>query len=130
MTEPASPPDPLRSFRGVIVLTLLLEGIVILLTLSWVAKLGDGVGSWQGVLVGAMAVAHFLVCGVAGRAWGIWLALALQAVLLASWFAVTALGIVGLIFAVVWACLWWFRHDVAKRMAQGRLPSQQPSTSD
>ena len=121
--------DPLKSFRGVILLTLILEGIVVLLTLPWVAKLGSGVGSWQGALVGGMALAHLLACGVAGRAWGIWLALALQGVLLVSWFVVTALGIVGLIFGLVWGVLWWFRHDVAKRMAQGQLPSEQ-STSD
>lgn len=120
-----SAPDPLRSFRGVILLTLILEGIVVLLTLPWVAKLGSGVDSWQGALVGAMALAHFLACGVAGRPWAILLALVLQAILLISWLAVTALGIVGLIFGLVWAILWWFRHDVAKRMAQGRLPSQQ-----
>lgn len=118
-------PDPLKSFRGVILATLLLEGIVVLLTLPWVAKLGSGVGSWQGALVGVLALAHFLACGVAGRPWGIWLALGLQVVLLACWFAVTALGIVGVIFAIVWGFLWWFRHDVAKRLAQGRLPSQQ-----
>ena len=117
-------PDPLKSFRGVILLTLLLEGIVILLTLPWVAKLGSGVGSGQGVLVGALALAHFLACGVAGRPWGIWLAVGLQVVMLACWFAVTALGIVGVIFGIVWGLLWWFRHDVAKRMAQGRLPGQ------
>ena len=128
--RPAAPPDPLRSFRGVILLTLILEGIVVLLTLPWVAKLGSGVDSWQGVLVGALALAHFLACGLAGRSWGVLLALGLQAILLISWLAVTALGIVGLIFGVVWAVLWWLRHDVAKRMAQGRLPSQQPSTSD
>ena len=125
-----TPVDPLRSFRGVVLLTLVLEGIVVLLALPWVAKLGDGLGTWQGALVGGVALAHFLACGAAGRPWAIVLALGLQLILLASWFAVTALGIVGLIFGLVWLCLWWFRHDVAKRMAQGRLPSQQPSTSD
>ena len=126
-----SAPDPLKSFRGVILVTLLLEGIVVLLTLPWVAKLGSGVGSWQGALVGVLALAMFLACGVAGRPWAIQLALGLQVVLLLCFFAVTALGIVGVIFGVVWAILWWFRHDVAKRMAQGRLPSQQEqSTSD
>lgn len=118
-------PDPLKSFRGVITVTLLLEGIVVLLTLPWVAKLGSGVGSWQGALVGVMALAMFLTCGVAGRPWAINVALGLQVVLLVCWFAVPALGIVGVIFTVVWAILWWFRYDVAKRMAQGRLPSQQ-----
>ena len=124
-----SAPDPLKSFRGVMVLTLALEGIVVLLTLPWVAKLGPGVGSWQGALVGGMALVLFLACGVAGRPWAIWLALGLQVVLLACWFAVTALGIVGLIFGLVWGLLAWFRQDVARRMARGSLPGQQ-STSD
>lgn len=119
-----STPDPLKSFRGVMLATLLLEAIVVLLTLPWVAKLGSGVGSWQGLLVGAMALAHFLACGVAGRSWGILVALGLQVVLLASWFAVFPLGIVGVLFGIVWGFLWWFRHDVAKRAAEGRLPSQ------
>ncbi len=123
-------PDPLKSFRGVILLTLLLEGIVVLLTLPWVAKLGSGVASWQGALVGFLALVLFLTCGVAGRPWAIHVALGLQVVLLACWFAVTALGIVGVIFGIVWGFLWWFRYDVARRMAQGRLPSQEQSTSD
>ena len=131
MTEPSRqvPPDPMKSFRGVLLATLILEGIVVLLALPWVAKVGAGVGTWQGALVGAMALALFLAGGAAGRPWGIGLALGLQVVLLACWFAVPALGIVGLIFGLVWGCLWWFRHDVAKRMAEGRLPSQQQQSS-
>jgi hypothetical protein len=117
--------DPLKSFRGVITATLILEGIVVLLALPLVAKLGDGLATWQGVLVGAMALAMFLACGVAGRPWAIYLGLGLQVVLLACWFAVTALGVLGVIFGLVWTVLLWFRHDVAKRMAAGRLPSQQ-----
>jgi hypothetical protein len=124
-----SAPDPLKSFRGVILLTLILEAVVVLLALPWVAKMGGGLGTGQGLLVGAMALAHVLACGVAGRPWAIWLAVGLQVVMLVSWFAVTALGIIGLIFGLVWGILWWFRHDVAKRMAEGTLPSQQ-STSD
>lgn len=117
--------DPLKSFRGVIAATLILEGIVVLLALPVVAKLGDGVATWQGILVGALALALFLACGVAGRPWAIYLGLGLQVVLIACWFALTALGIVGIIFALVWSLLLWFRRDVAKRLAAGRLPSQQ-----
>jgi lysylphosphatidylglycerol synthetase-like protein (DUF2156 family) len=122
--------DPLRSFRGVIVAVLVLEGVVVLLALPLVAKLGDGLATWQGILVGALALALFLACGAAGRPWGLGVALGLQVVLIACWFAVPALGILGVVFGLVWACLAWFRRDVAKRMAQGRLPSQQQSTSD
>ncbi len=119
--QPAPVPDPLRSFRGVAVAVLTLEGIVVLLALPLVAKLGGGVATGQGLLVGALAVALFLACGVAGRPWGIWVALALQAALIASWVAVPALGIVGVIFGLVWLCLLWFRHQVARHIA--RSPS-------
>lgn len=122
--------DPLKSFRGVVVAVLVLEGIVVLLALPVVAKLGDGLATWQGVLVSALALALFAACAVAGRPWAVGLALALQAVLIGCWFAVPALGILGLIFGLVWGCLLWLRRDVARRMAQGRLPGQQQSTSD
>jgi hypothetical protein len=115
--------DPLKSFRGVIAATLILEGIVVLLALPVVAKLGDGLATWQGVLVGVLALAMFLACGVAGRSWAIYLGLGLQVVLLACWFAVTVLGILGVIFGLVWAVLLWLRRDVAKRMAADRLPT-------
>lgn len=121
--------DTMPSFRGVIAATLILEGIVVLLALPVVAKLGDGLATWQGVLVGALALVMFLACGVAGRPWGIHVAAGLQVVLLACWFTVPALGIIGVIFGLVWGVLLWFRRDVAKRMATGRLPGQQ-STSD
>jgi amino acid transporter len=123
-------PDPLKSFRGVVAAALALEGIVVLLALPLVAKLGEGLATWQGILVGALALALFLAIGAAGRPWAIWLALGLQLVMIACWFAVTALGVLGLIFGVVWTLLLWFRHDVAARLAQGRLPGQQQSTSD
>jgi hypothetical protein len=114
----ATAPDPLRSFRGVVAATLILEGIVVLLALPVVAKLGDGLATWQGLLVGALALALFLACGVAGRPWGIGLVLGLQVLMIASWFAVPALGVVGLVFGLVWLCLLWFRREVARRVAQ------------
>jgi Protein of unknown function (DUF4233) len=110
--------DPLRSFRGVIIAALILEGVVVLLALPVVAKLGAGLATWQGILVGALALALFLACGAAGRPWGMGLALGLQAVMIACWFAVPALGILGVIFALVWVCLLWFRRQVARRVAQ------------
>jgi Protein of unknown function (DUF4233) len=123
-------PDPLRSFRGVVVATLVLEAIVVLLALPVVAKLGEGLATWQGILVGAVALALLMACGAAGRPWGIGLAAGLQVVMIACWLAVPALGVLGVVFGLVWAVLLWMRHDVAKRMAEGRLPSQQQPPPD
>lgn len=123
------PVDPLRSFAGVMAATLLLEMVVVLLSIPVVARLGSGMATWQGVLVGVLAVALLVTCAVLRRPWGIWVAAGLQAVMIVCWVALPALGILGLIFGVVWAILLWMRWDVARRMAGGRLPSQQ-STED
>ncbi|HEX6351571.1 DUF4233 domain-containing protein [Actinophytocola sp.] len=117
--------DPMKSFVSVMAATLVLEVIVVLLALPVVAKLGDGLATWQGVLVGALALALLLTCAFLRRPWGMWVAAGLQLVMIACWFAVVALGVLGLVFGLVWAALLWMRHDVAKRMAEGRLPSQQ-----
>jgi hypothetical protein len=115
MTEPAARPP---SFRGVVAAALALEGVVVLLALPLVAKLGEGLATWQGVLVGALALALFVVTGFAGRPWAVPVALALQLVMIACWFAVTALGVLGVLFGLVWVCLLWFRRQVARHVDQ------------
>lgn len=124
MTRPV---DPMKSFVGVMAATLLLEVIVVLLAMPVVAKLGDGLATWQGVLVGALALALLVTCAFLRKPWGRWVAAGLQVVMIACWFAVVALGALGLVFGAVWAVLLWMRHDVARRMAEGTLPSQQPT---
>ena len=117
--------DPLRSFAGVMAATLLLETVVVLLSIPVVSNLGSGMATWQGVLVGVLAAALLLTCAVLRRPWGIWVAVGLQLVMIVCWVALPALGILGVVFGLAWAILLWMRRDVAKRMAQGRLPSQQ-----
>ena len=52
-------------------------------------------------------------------------ALVLQFVTIVAGFVlVTPLGVVGVIFAIVWAVLLLMRRDVARRMARGELPGQ------
>lgn len=123
----AKPTDPMRSFAGVMALTLLLETVVVLLSIPVVANLGGGMATWQGVLVVTVAAALLATCAVLRRPWGIWVAAGLQVVLIVSWVALPALGILGVVFGLVWTVLLWMRWDVAKRMAEGRLPSQQPT---
>jgi hypothetical protein len=120
----------MRSFAGVLTAALLLEMIVVLLSIPVVANLGGGMATWQGVLVGALALALLLTCAVLRRPWGIWVAAGLQVVMIACWVALPALGILGLLFGVVWAILLWMRWDVTRRMAEGRLPSQQTESTE
>jgi Protein of unknown function (DUF4233) len=126
----AKPVDPLRSFTGVMAATLLLEMIVVLLSIPVVSRLGSGMATWQGVLVGVLALCLLLTCAVLRRPWGIWVAVGLQVVLIACWVALPALGVMGLVFGAAWAVLLWMRWDVTRRMAAGTLPSQQRTTED
>ncbi|HWM03822.1 MAG TPA: DUF4233 domain-containing protein [Actinophytocola sp.] len=122
--------DPMRSFAGVMAATLLLEMVVVLLSIPVVANLGSGMDTWQGVLVGVLAFLLLATCAVLRRPWGIWVAAGLQVVLIVCWVALPALGVLGLVFGLVWTVLLWMRWDVARRMAEGRLPSQQQPTED
>ncbi|MQA08898.1 MAG: DUF4233 domain-containing protein [Pseudonocardiaceae bacterium] len=115
----------MRSFRGVMAGTLLLEAIVVALALPLVAKLGDGVGTGQGLLVLGLVVALLVACALLRYRWVIGVIVAIQLVMVAGLLAMTALGVIGVLFLLVWGYLFWLRRDVAKRMAEGRLPSQQ-----
>lgn len=124
-TPPAPKKDPMKSFRGIMAGTLILEAIVVALALPVVAKLGGGVGTGTGYLVLGLIVAFLVTCGLLKRPWAVWIIAALHVVMIASLFLMTALGVIGILFALVWGYLLWLRRDVAKRMAEGRLPSQQ-----
>ncbi|GGP42860.1 DUF4233 domain-containing protein [Saccharothrix coeruleofusca] len=124
-TAPAPRKDPMKSFRGIMAGTLILEAIVVALALPVVANLGGGVGTGTGYLVLALIVALLGTCALLRFPWSVWVVVALHVAMIAGWFAMTALGVIGVVFSLVWTYLLWLRRDVAKRMAEGRLPSQQ-----
>lgn len=125
--EPVRPPekDPMKSFRGVMAGALILEGITVGLAVPVVARLGGGVSSVAGWSVIGIAVALLLCCGLLGRSWIVPVILALQLGLIAFFASQVAIGIIGLLFLAFWLWALWLRRDVARRMAEGRLPSQQ-----
>lgn len=126
-TDVPRPPakDPFKGFRGVQAGTLILEAIVVALALPVVAQFGTGITSTQGWAVIGIAAGFVLCCGLLRRPWVTWVILALHAGLLAFVFVLPSVAIIGMLFLVVWLWLMWLRRDVAIRMAQGRLPSQQ-----
>ncbi len=125
-STPAPPAkDPMKGFRGVQAGTLVLEAIVVGLALPVVAQLGDGLSSVQGWTVGGIAVALLACCGLLRFSWSIWVILALNVGLVAFVVALPWVTVIGVLFLAVWGWLMWLRHDVARRMAEGRLPSQQ-----
>lgn len=120
----APTPDPLKSFRGVMAGTLIIEAIVVALALPVVVKLGGGIGSGQGWAVLAIVAALLVCCGLLRHSWTTPVVLVLQVALIAFLFTLPSVGVIGLLFLGVWLYLLWLRRDVARRLADGRLPSQ------
>lgn len=118
-------PNPLKGFRGVMAGALVMEVITVGLALFTVADLYGGLNSTVGYLVGFDLLALLLTCAFLRRSWSMIVILVLQLVLVACIVSAIAVGIVGLLFLAVWVYLFWLRRDVSRRMAAGRLPSQQ-----
>jgi hypothetical protein len=118
-------PDPMKGLRGVYAATLTLEAIVVALALLVLPKFGEGATPFGVTVITALAVAMVVAVGLQRRAWGLWVALGLQAVMILCGLLVPALGVMGVVFALVWAGILLLRHDLMGKMARGELPSQQ-----
>jgi hypothetical protein len=123
--QPA-PPDPWKSFRGVMAGTLILEAIVVLLALPVVSTADDGLTAATGTYLIGLAVVLVLLAGLQGRPWAIWVNLGIQLVLVAGWVVSGAVGFIGVIFAGVWLLILYLRSEVKRREERGLLPGQQP----
>ena len=125
MTAP-NQPDPWKSFRGVMAGTLILEVIVVLLALPVVSVFHGGLTPVSsGYLIG-MAIVLALMSGMQGRSWALWANIGIQFVLIAGAFIDVTIGIVGIIFLLVWLLIWYLRSEVKRRQDRGLLPGQQP----
>ncbi|WP_167100141.1 DUF4233 domain-containing protein [Mycobacterium sp. DL592] len=121
----APPPDPWKSFRGVMAGTLILEAIVVLLALPVVGSVGGGLTAWSTAFLVGFAVLLILLAGVQGKPWAIWMNLGVQLLLVAGFVVYPAVGFIGLLFVVVWAVIAYLRAEVLRRQRRGLLPGQQ-----
>ncbi len=121
----APPPDPWKSFRGVMAGTLILEAIVVLLALPVVGLVGGGLTAWSTAYLVGFAVFLVLLAGMQGRPWAIWLNLGVQLFLVAGFAIYPAVGFIGVLFVVVWGVIAYLRAEVLRRQRRGLLPGQQ-----
>ncbi|MFC8180628.1 DUF4233 domain-containing protein [Rhodococcus sp. NPDC057297] len=116
--------DPWKGFRGVCAGTLILEMIVILLALPVVATVGGGLTWFSTLYIVGLAVLMILASGMQRRPQGMQINLALQVLVILGVFIHLSIGIVGLIFAAVWAYLLYLRRDITRRIERGMLYGQ------
>lgn len=120
--HPAPPPDPWKSFAGVMAGTLILEVIVVLLAIPVVGVVGGGLSAISlGYLIG-FAVLLVLLAGLQRRPWAIWANLGAQLVLVAGFLVYPAVGFMGVLFTAVWALIAYLRAEVRRRQGQQQPP--------
>ena len=117
-------PDPWKSFRGVTAGTLILEAIVILLALPVVGAVGGGLTAGALTYLLGLTAVLILLTGLQGRSWAIWADLGVQLIPIAGFALYPGVGIIGLIFAGVWALIAYVRWEVLRRERLGLLPGQ------
>ncbi|MUL79268.1 DUF4233 domain-containing protein [Mycolicibacterium sp. CBMA 226] len=118
-------PDPWKSFRGVMAGTLILEVIVVLLALPVVSVFHGGLTPLSGGYLIGMAIVLGLMSGMQGRSWALWANIGVQFVLILGTFIDVTIGIVGVIFLLVWVLIAYLRSEVKRRQDRGLLPGQQ-----
>lgn len=123
-TAPEGVRDPWKGLRGIMAGTLVMEFITFGLALPVVWQFGGGVTGIGFAVVGALTVLMLIAGFTQRKPWGLGFALVLQVAMIACYLVHPAVGIMGLLFAAVWGYMLYLRHDVAKRMREGRLYDQ------
>ena len=128
--EPArrKPADPEKGLRGIMSATLILEAITVLLAIPVAANVDGGTGPVGITVICLLAVLLIATCAIIARPYAVPVILGLQVVMIACWFITPTLGVMGVVFALVWAIILWFRGEFRRRLAAGTLPMPpQPS---
>lgn len=126
MSQPDAPPDPWKSFRGVMAGVLLLEAVVVLLAIPVVGVTGRGLTAITGTYLIGVAVLMVVLSALQRRPRAIWADLAVQLILIGGFFVHAAIGFIGLMFTAVWLLIIYLRAEVLRRQKSGLLPGQQP----
>jgi hypothetical protein len=118
----ARPYDPERGLRGAMSATLLLEGITVLLAIPVARNTGNGISAWGVVAIVLLAVALIAACAFVRRPWAVSMIVGLQALTVCGWFLSAPLGMIGVIFGLVWVVIFYLRAEFRRRAAAGTLP--------
>lgn len=104
--------------KRLLVTVLSMEAIVVLLAIVPAKQLGHVSGGTAAAVCGGIAVIAFALCGYVGRGRGaLWAGSVFQALVIASGVLVSAMYILGAIFAALWFTgIWlgrkWERDEV------------------
>lgn len=118
--------DPLKGLRGVMAGTLVLESIVILLVLTVITRVHDGDGAtvFNIAYVLGLGLAMLVAAFIQRMRWADQLNIGLQVLAVAGFIVHPSMGVMGVLFALVWWYIYHLRNNLLERMRRGLLPSQ------
>lgn len=122
--EPAK--DPMKGIRGVMAGTLVMESITIALVLTVILRIDNGVywTTFNWMYVSGLAIVMLLAAFVQRFSWSIPMNIVLQVLALAGFFIHPSMGVVAIIFIMVWLYLFYLRSNMVERMKRGLLTTQ------
>jgi hypothetical protein len=106
-----------KAFRGPASAALSLEIVIVPLALLVMDKAEGGLTPVKIAWVVVLTVGMIVAIARFSRPWGLPLALGLQVLMALGWIVSPSLGILGLVFCLVWAGMLWMRHEVLRRHA-------------
>ncbi|WP_296103710.1 DUF4233 domain-containing protein [uncultured Corynebacterium sp.] len=118
--------DPLKGLRGVMAGTLIMEFITFLLVLPVVARVDEGAYNtpFNIVSVIVFCVALLVMSFMQRKSWALGVDLFLQVVAIVGFIVHPAMGVMGIVFALVWAYIVFLRKNLIERMKRGLLTTQ------
>jgi hypothetical protein len=116
MSEPRSGlRNPGGAVRGVGAGALAAEGVVLLLAIRPMQVLGAHLTGLAITVIIVLAVLCLALAGLMRRPWAWWAGTAVQVALVACGFVLhTALGVLGAVFALLWAYVLYVRRSVLR----------------
>ncbi|GAA1811211.1 hypothetical protein GCM10009682_35890 [Luedemannella flava] len=107
--------NPAAAVRGIGAGGLAAEGIVLLLAIRPVQVLGAHLTGLAVTVIVVLAVLCLALAGLMRHAWAWWAGAAVQVALVACGFVFHAsLGVLGVIFGLLWGYLLWVRRSVLR----------------
>lgn len=118
--------DPMKGIKGVMAGTLVMEAITIALVLTVILRVDEGSywTTFNWMYVSGLALAMFVAAFLQRFSWSISLTIALQVLALGGFIVHPSMGIVAVIFILVWIYLFYLRSNLIERMKRGLLTTQ------
>ncbi|MBV7294972.1 DUF4233 domain-containing protein [Corynebacterium sp. TAE3-ERU12] len=118
--------DPMVGLRGVMAGTLVMQSISVLLGLSVVARVAEGTLAtpWRMGYVAFLGIALLVMAFLQKKSWALKADLGLQVLGVLAVFVHWSMGLVGLLFLLVWFYILHLRKALLERMRMGLLTTQ------